>query len=263
MVKGKTKQSIKSNIKSPRVCIIIPTYNEAENIEKLVRQILDLAIPNLSIIIVDDNSPDETGKIVEKLKARGPKLRAAVNVIHRKEKLGLGTAYVAGFKQALEDGVDYMITMDADFSHDPNYIPSFIKEAASYDLVLGSRFVKGGKIINWSPLRQILSRSANILTRAILKLPFYDCTSGFKCYSRNFIQILDLDNVLSKGYAFQVEMVYNIKINHFKSTELPITFINRDLGNSKFDVFELLNFTKTVIFLFGRDLARREEDDKK
>ncbi|NIM47634.1 MAG: glycosyltransferase [Candidatus Aenigmarchaeota archaeon] len=252
MARKENKELNRAIETGPKICIVIPTYNEAENIEKLVRKILEQTIPNLDIIIVDDNSPDGTGIIAERLKAevRSQKSNSKLDVIHRPGKMGLGTAYVAGFKQALKDGVDYIISMDADFSHNPQDIKRFLKEAQKgYDLVLGSRYIKGGEIVNWDWKRRILSTSAIIISRILLRLPIKDCTAGYKCYSRAFIKSIDFNGISSSGYAFQVEMVYNVKKNGFSFIEIPIIFIDRRKGESKLNQKEIYVSAKAILKL--------------
>ncbi len=255
----KDREFNKNRKNKPKVCIVIPTYNEAENIEKLVRQILDLAIPNLSIIIVDDNSPDETGKIVEKLKARGPKLRAAVNVIHRKEKLGLGTAYVAGFKQALEDGVDYMITMDADFSHKPHYIINLLEKLDDFDLVIGSRYIPGGDIKGWQIHRVFISKLGNFTGRKILGLKTKDLTSGFRCYSKELVKKIGLNEIGSKGYSYLMEMLFCCEKQGYRVKEIPIHFGKRDHGESKISGNELIYSIKTLFRLRAQKILHKKK----
>lgn len=242
----------------PKVTVVIPTYNEAENIELLVRKIFSLKIPNLSIIIVDDNSPDGTGVIVERLKSKIKNKKSKINldVIHRKKKLGLGSAYLAGFEKALEDGADYIISMDADFSHNPTDILRLLEKAKDYDLVIGSRYVQGGKFQVQYLNRKVLSWLANILTRLLLHLSIKDCTAGFKCYSRRFIQSLDFGKIDSPGYAFQVEMVYNVKQNGFSFVEIPIIFVDRNNGKSKVDLREILTSARSIFKLTKKNIIR-------
>ncbi|MFQ5823400.1 MAG: polyprenol monophosphomannose synthase [bacterium] len=212
-----------------KILIIIPTYNEAENIEIIISKIFDLDIPNIFILVVDDNSPDQTGKIVTKI----CKSDSRINLIQRSGKLGLGTAYVEGFKFAIENSFDYIFEMDADLSHDPNEIPNFLEKAKSFDLVIGSRYITGVNVINWPLSRLLLSLGANWYTRVITGLPLRDCTSGFKCFRRDVLENIDLDNISSDGYSFQIEVNFKAWKKNFKICEIPIIFVDRIKGNSK------------------------------
>ncbi len=244
--------------KNLKITVVIPTYNEKDNIEDVIRQILDLKIKGLNIIIVDDNSPDGTGQIAERLKSeiRSKKSGISLDVIHRKGKQGIGTAYAAGFKKALKGGADYIISMDADLSHNPKDIPGLLcKARQGYDLVLGSRYVKGGAMLTkWN--RRALSRLANIFTKLLLRLPISDCTAGFKCYSQNFIESLNFSQINSVGYAFQVEMVYNVKNNGFTYIEIPIIFTDRSNGDSKVDFKEISTSAKAILKLSKKHIIK-------
>ena len=212
-----------------KILIIIPTYNEAENIRKLIKKIFNLNIPDLSILVVDDNSPDGTSTIVEKI----AQTDSQVNLIKRPGKMGLGTAYVEGFKFAIRQGFEFIFEMDADLSHDPADIPTLLEKAEEFDLVIGSRYKTGVNVINWPLSRLLLSLSANWYTRTITRLPVKDCTSGFKCFRRQVLESIDLDQVSSDGYSFQIEMTYKAWKKNFKLVELPIIFTDRTKGNSK------------------------------
>jgi len=211
-----------------KTLIIIPTYNEAKNIEKIIEEIFKLNL-DVDILVVDDNSPDGTSKIVEEITGRDHK----VNLIKRKAKMGLGTAYVAGFKYAIQKRYDYIFEMDADLSHDPKEIPNFLEKIREHDLVIGSRYIKGVNIVNWPLRRLILSYGANIYTRLITGLPVKDSTGGYKCFRRKVLESIDLDKIHSGGYAFQIEMNYKAWKKGFKITEIPIIFIDRTEGRSK------------------------------
>jgi len=215
--------------------IIIPTYNEKENIGELVKEIRVLN-KGFRILIVDDNSPDGTGEIADGLAGK----YSEVSVIHRKAKLGLGTAYTTGFKYALENNYDLVFTMDADFSHQPKHLIGLLEEAKRYDLVIGSRYIEGGGIQNWPAHRLILSRGANIYVRMVTGLPVLDCTGGFNCYRREVLEKIDLDRIISDGYAFQIEMKYRLWRRGFSIKEVPITFVDRTRGKSK--------ISKSIIF---------------
>ncbi len=208
--------------------IIIPTYKEKENIERLVRTLFDLG-QEIEILIVDDNSPDGTGDTADRLVAQDSR----IHVLHRPGKLGLGSAYIQGFKFALDHGYDLIFEMDADFSHDPSYIPHFLEKIKECDLVLGSRYVQGVNVINWPMSRLLLSYFANFYTRIITGLPIKDATGGFKCYRRSVLQAIDLDNVKSDGYSFQIEMTFKCWKKGFRITEIPIIFYERQRGHSK------------------------------
>jgi dolichol-phosphate mannosyltransferase len=208
--------------------IIIPTYNELENLPLLLRQIFSYA-PVTDVLIVDDNSPDGTGELAEEIRRQNPQ----VHVLHRAGKLGLGTAYIAGFKYAIQHGYDAVFEMDADFSHDPCYLPNFLKAIEHADLVIGSRYIPGGSTPNWSMIRRLISGSGNIFARFLLGIPVHDCTGGFRCYSRQVLQSVDLDAIQSQGYAFQVELTHRVLKQGFKIVETPIKFMDRRLGKSK------------------------------
>lgn len=208
--------------------IVVPTYNEKDNIERLVGAVLDLK-KDLHVLIVDDNSPDGTGEIADKL----AKEFAGVHVIHRKGKLGLGSAYREGFRCALDKEAPLIFEMDADFSHDPKYLPDFLEKIKGYDVVVGSRYINGVSVVNWPIRRLMLSYGANVYTRMITGLKLTDCTGGFKCFRREVLQAIDLDSVKSDGYSFQIEMNYRCMEKGFRIGEVPIIFIDRHAGSSK------------------------------
>ena len=211
-----------------KVLVIIPTYNEAQNITKLVPCVLNQA-PNLDVLVVDDNSPDGTAGLVRDMKDSD----GHIHLIERPAKMGLGTAYVAGFRFAIENSYDCVFEMDADFSHDPKEIPTFLKNIENCDLVLGSRYIKGVRVLNWPMQRLLLSYSANVYTRIITGLPLHDATGGFKCYRRKVLEAIDLDKIKSNGYAFQIEMSFKAWKKGFKLLEIPIVFLDRRSGDSK------------------------------
>ena len=211
--------------------IVIPTYNEIENIETILEKVfvLDLGV---DILIVDDNSPDKTyAKVQEMIDA--DLYKGALHLMIRENKEGLGKAYVAGFKWCLEREYDFIIEMDADLSHDPKYLPSFIENIKAYDLVIGSRYVKGGGVVNWSLLRKFISFGGSTYARTILGISIKDVTGGFKCFRREVLEAIDLDNIISAGYAFQIEMNYRTILKGFKVKEVPIIFEDRVAGKSK------------------------------
>jgi dolichol-phosphate mannosyltransferase len=214
--------------------LILPTYNEAENIEALVRA----ALPQLAaagvrhtIVIVDDDSPDGTGRIADRLAEEHPEVR----VLHRARKQGLGRAYLAGFALALDKGAELILEMDSDFSHDPAYLPRLLEASRRADLVIGSRYVAGGGIGDWGPLRRAISRSGSAYARLVLGVGVRDLTGGFKCFRREVLEAIDLDAVQARGYAFQVEMTYRTIQLGFSVAEVPIVFRDRRAGSSKMD----------------------------
>jgi dolichol-phosphate mannosyltransferase len=208
--------------------VVIPTYNERDNIVRLCEEVL-AQHPSFQILIVDDNSPDGTGRLADELAAGNDRIR----VIHRPGKLGLGSAYRAGFKVALDLGADYLIEMDADFSHAPSVLPLFLEAIKESDLVIGSRYLNGVSVVNWPIRRLILSYFASVYTRFVTGLRLKDCTSGFKCFRRSVIEAIDLDSVRSDGYSFQIEMNYRCMEKGFRISEVPIIFIDRHAGTSK------------------------------
>lgn len=209
--------------------VIIPTFNESQNIKSLIGHILGQSIENLHILVVDDNSPDGTAALVEEMMA----VDERVHIIKRDKKRGLGTAYVTGFKYALEKGYDRIFEMDADFSHDPKELPNLLAACDNYDLVIGSRYVNGVNVVNWPLGRLILSVMASKYTRLITGLPLHDCTAGFKCFRREVLEAIDLDNISSDGYSFQIEMNFKAWKKGFRLGEVPIIFIDRAAGSSK------------------------------
>jgi dolichol-phosphate mannosyltransferase len=208
--------------------VVIPTYNERDNIRRLAEEVLSQHA-SLQILFVDDNSPDGTGTIADELATKNERIR----VMHRPGKLGLGSAYCAGFKLALDMGADYLIEMDADFSHDPTVLPVFLETIQRCDLVIGSRYLNGVSVVNWPIRRLMLSVFASFYTRVITGLPVKDCTSGFKCFRRSTIEAIDLDSVGSDGYSFQIEMNYRCMEKGLTIVEVPIIFIDRHAGSSK------------------------------
>jgi dolichol-phosphate mannosyltransferase len=214
---------------SERALVIVPTYNERENITTLLARILEQD-PRLEVLIVDDGSPDGTGDLAEEIAGR----EARVHVMHRPRKLGLGTAYLAGFKWALERDYAYIFEMDADFSHDPAHLPTFLAAIEHADLVLGSRYNKGKvTVVNWPMRRLMLSYAANLYARWVTGLPLDDSTGGFKCFRRSVLQAINLDAVKSNGYGFQIEMSYLAWRKQFRIVEIPIVFHDRTEGQSK------------------------------
>jgi dolichol-phosphate mannosyltransferase len=211
--------------------IIIPTYNEAENIGAIADAILQLELPDLSILFIDDNSPDGTGPLADDLAERHP---GRISVLHREGKLGLGTAYITGFKHALVKGADFVGQMDADFSHNPSRIPDLLTQLAEYDIAIGSRYVQGGRLDQrWGLWRVLLSRFGNSYARTILNLPIRDVTGGFRIWRREVLENIPLDRIRSNGYVFQVETAYAAHRSGFSHIEIPIYFEDRRIGQSK------------------------------
>lgn len=212
-----------------RALVVIPTYNESTNLPNIVPQVL-AQDPRLEVLVVDDNSPDGTGRLADALASANPR----VHVLHREGKLGLGTAYIRGFKWALERSYDYVFEMDADFSHDPAHLKEFLKAIEDADIVLGSRYLQGKvTVVNWPMGRLMLSYCANIYARWITGLRIWDLTGGFKCFRRRVLETIDLSQVRSNGYAFQIEMSVRAWRKGFKFREIPIVFVDRTEGQSK------------------------------
>ena len=212
-----------------RALVIIPTYNESGNLPKIVPIVLEQD-PRLEVLVVDDHSPDGTGALADAMAAADPR----VKVLHREGKKGLGTAYLAGFRYAIEHGYDYAFEMDADFSHDPRHLPTFLAEIQHADLIIGSRYLEGRvTVINWPMTRLLLSYSANVYARWVTGLPLWDSTGGFKCYRRVVLEGIELDQVRSNGYSFQIEMSFRAWRKKFRLKEITITFADRTEGHSK------------------------------
>jgi dolichol-phosphate mannosyltransferase len=211
------------------VWLVLPTYNEAGNIEPFVEAVLAKLPASARVLIVDDNSPDGTGEIADRLAARDE----AVSVLHRPRKEGLGPAYIAGFKHALAGGAGRVLEMDSDFSHDPAYLPRLLEASERADLAIGSRYVPGGGVGDWTALRRAISRGGSAYARLVLGLGVHDLTGGFKCFRREVLEAIDLDSIRSRGYAFQVEMTYRAIQRGFEVVEVPIVFRERRAGASK------------------------------
>ena len=211
-----------------KVLVVIPTFNEAENIPKLLPAVLN-QWPTIEVLIVDDGSPDGTAAIVRDMMEKDTR----IHLVERPGKMGLGTAYVVGFKFAIEHSYDCVFEMDADFSHDPNEIPHFLEKIKDHDLVIGSRYTNGVRVLNWPIRRLLLSYGANVYTRIVTGIPVHDATGGFKCYRRSVLESIELDNIKSNGYAFQIEMSYKVWRKGFRIVEIPIIFLDRRSGVSK------------------------------
>jgi dolichol-phosphate mannosyltransferase len=224
--------------------VVIPTYNERENIGLLVNEILALPM-DICVIVVDDNSPDGTGDLLTDMASR----LLALHVIHRPCKMGLGTAHIAGFRMALDMDVECVLTMDADFSHHPRYLPDLVAAAQQGDIVIGSRYVKGGGAVNCGWNRTLLSRAANGFARLLLGLQACDCTAGFRCYRRAVLETTPLDTIFSNGYSFLIEILYKCQRLGYCVSEVPIIFENRQRGSSKISKTEILRAAYTVLRL--------------
>jgi dolichol-phosphate mannosyltransferase len=211
-----------------KITVVIPTYNERDNIQLLTDSILSQD-PRINILVVDDNSPDGTGVLVDAMAEVEPRIR----IMHRQGKLGLGSAYRAGFRRALDDGADLIVEMDADFSHDPAMLPRFIEQMTRFDMVVGSRYLHGVSVVNWPIRRLILSYCASVYTRTITGLKLSDCTGGFKCFRREVLEAIDLESIRSDGYSFQIEVNYRCHELGYAIGEIPIIFVDRHAGSSK------------------------------
>jgi dolichol-phosphate mannosyltransferase len=211
-----------------KTLVVVPTYNERENLPPLAQRLLALPVP-VDMLVVDDNSPDETGKLADELATQYP----AIHVLHRMEKNGLGRAYIAGFKWAMERGYEFVFELDGDFSHNPDDIPMFLEAARDADLVLGSRYLNGIRIVNWPLRRLMLSKSAANYVRIITGMPFTDPTGGYKCFSRRALQAINLEEIRSNGYSFQIEMTHRLWRQGMRIVEVPIVFTERVQGHSK------------------------------
>jgi dolichol-phosphate mannosyltransferase len=233
-----------------KAVVCLPTYNERENLERIVRALAD---KDVSVLIVDDNSPDGTGRVADALAAE----QGWVEVLHRERKEGLGPAYVAGFRHALTAGADLVLEMDADFSHDPADVPRLIAAAEEADVVIGSRYVDGGSIGNWGPARRLVSAGGSLYARVLLGVDVRDLTGGFKCFRRDVLETLDLDAIASRGYAFQIETTYRALRAGFRVREIPIAFVDRERGGSKMSGPIVLEAIWKVPALRIQALARR------
>ena len=208
--------------------IVIPTYNESDTIENLISEILKIQ-PDADILIVDDNSPDGTGRLIDKLSGKDQRIKC----LHRPLKEGIGPAYIEGFKKATQEGYRYILQMDADFSHNPKYIPGLFNLAKDYDVVIGSRYINGGGVENWGIIRRMISRFGSMYAKLVLGLPVNDLTGGFKCFNRQVLEQIGLGDITSRGYAFQIEMTFRAYKKGFKIKESPIIFSDRRAGQTK------------------------------
>jgi dolichol-phosphate mannosyltransferase len=236
-----------------RATICLPTYNERENLEPMLRALGDVLQDNGRVLVVDDSSPDGTGQLADDLAAELP----WVSVLHRPRKEGLGRAYLAAFREALADGAELILSMDCDFSHDPRDVPRLLAAAEGVDLVLGSRYVEGGRVENWGALRRFVSSGGSLYARWLLSVGIRDLTGGFKCYRRRVLEAIDLDAVSSTGYAFQIETTYRALRAGFRVAEVPITFADREVGASKMSKRIFLEAVWKVPLLRARALTGR------
>ncbi|NQT54066.1 polyprenol monophosphomannose synthase [bacterium] len=241
----------------PRTLVVVATYNEKDNLAALVEAILATPVQQLHVLIVDDNSPDGTGQIADRLAEK----HAAVKVMHRERKLGLGTAHCAGFDWAQREGYDCVLTMDADFSHDPKYLPALVAGMDKHDVMIGSRYVPGGGTRHWGRLRRFMSWGANAFVRVMLGLTPRDCSGGFRCYRVSLVAGIDAASILSRGYAFQEEMLYRCTLRGARVGEAPIVFENRRHGQTKMSLREIGGLLTTVLRLRWRRLTGRLKRD--
>ena len=232
-----------------RATICLPTYNELANLERMVRTLQPLLRDGDRILVIDDASPDGTGEVADRLAAE----LGFVDVLHRERKEGLGPAYLAGFREALANGAELVLEMDCDFSHDPNDVPRLIAAAEEgADVVLGSRYVRGGGVTDWGLVRRLISRGGSIYTEAFLRMGVKDPTGGFKCFRRTVLETIDLGAITAKGYAFQIETTYRAKRAGFRIAEIPILFSDRELGHSKMSRAIVLEAIWRVPLLLAR-----------
>lgn len=227
-----------------KTVIVIPTYNEKENLTALVPAIFELSVPDLEVVIIDDNSPDQTAKVAEQLSNSYP-----LHLVKRRGKLGIGSAYIAGFKKALALQAEYITTMDADWSHNPKDIPRMLEALNEADLVIGSRKITHGQIIGWSWQRKFMSDGAMWFARTVLQLKTHDVTAGFRAYRRKVINAIDLDKIKSNGYAFQEEIVWRTEKLNFKIKEMPVVFTDRSQGKSKLSKKDIVEFFVVMLKL--------------
>jgi dolichol-phosphate mannosyltransferase len=213
----------------PRITVCLPTYNERENLERMLKALREVLPPDGGVLVIDDASPDGTGEIADRLAGE----ITNVSVLHREHKEGLGPAYIAGFRRALADGAELVLEIDCDFSHDPNDVPLLLAAAEDADLVLGSRYVEGGGVRNWGLARRAISAGGSAYARIVLGTRLRDLTGGFKCYRRAVLEAMPLERVSAKGYAFQIETTYRAQRAGFRVVEVPITFVDREVGHSK------------------------------
>ena len=250
---GPTTRFVSATTSGRRVLVVLPTYNERDNLGPITDGILG-ATSDVDVLVVDDDSPDGTGRLADEIAAREKRVR----VLHRARKEGLGRAYLAAFASALSDGYELVVEMDADFSHDPKYLPQMLARAEDVDLVIGSRYMAGGGSRGWGLGRRLLSHGANLYARTILCVGVHDLTSGFKCFRREVLETVGLPTVASAGYAFQVELTFRALRHGFRVSEMPIVFVDRRRGHSKMSWADVLEAATCVWSMrFSRSFDRR------
>ncbi len=229
---------------APKVLVSMATYNEKDNLEPLIREIQQ-TVPDVHLLVIDDNSPDGTGKLADDLAAKDPR----IHVVHRAGKLGLGTAILAGMNYAIEHGYDYFVNVDADYSHHPRYLPAILEMAKDKDVVIGSRYVPGGGTLNWPWKRRMMSSGVNFMTRVLMRLPARDTSGGYRCYRVSLLKETNLDNLMSKGYSFQQEVLLRCKLAGARIGESPIIFEERRAGATKVNVKEVVRSLWTIFWV--------------
>lgn len=237
---------------SERALVLLPTYNEKDNVERITAKILEVD-PRIEVLVVDDNSPDGTGEIADRIAESEPRVR----VMHRAGKQGLGKAYIAGFKYGIEHKYDYIFEMDADFSHQPKYLADHLENIKTCDLSLGSRYIPGGGVENWPKLRWAISYYANVYSRVVTGLPVKDATGGFKCFRREVLESLKLDDIRSNGYSFQIEVSFRVWLKNYRIREIPIVFVEREAGHSKFSKKIIYEAVFMVLYLGVKSIPHR------
>src|SRR5262245_23276927 len=229
---------------APRVLISMATYNERENLPRLIAEILQF-VPTADVLVVDDNSPDGTGKLVDEMAVADPRIHA----IHRSGKLGLGTAILTGMRYSMEHGYDYHVNMDADFSHHPRYLPALLAGMQRHDVMIGSRYVPGGGTVDWPLKRKFISQGINLLVRMLFRMPARDCSGGYRCYRVSLLRKTSLDRLISRGYSFQQEVLYRCRKAGARVGETPIVFEDRRAGSSKVNLKEMTRSLSTIMML--------------
>jgi dolichol-phosphate mannosyltransferase len=233
-----------SNSSLPRILVTLATYNEKDNLEPLVKEILH-TVPEADILVIDDNSPDGTGKLADDLKAADPR----IEVLHRPGKLGLGTATLAAMRYAMDHDFDWMVNMDADFSHHPRYLPALLAGMKLHDIMIGSRYIAGGGTLNWPWSRQLMSKSVNVLARFLMRLPAHDTSGAYRCFDVALLRRTALDRIVSRGYSFQEEVLYRCRLAGCRMGETPIIFEDRRAGASKVNLKEAARSLALIVWL--------------
>lgn len=228
----------------PRILVTLATYNEKDNLEPLIKDILH-QVPAADVLVIDDNSPDGTGQLADQMAAADPR----IHVLHRPGKLGLGTATLAAMRYAMEHDYDWMVNMDADFSHHPRYLPALLAGMQDHDLMIGSRYVPGGGTVNWPLSRQLMSKGVNLLARFLMRIPAHDTSGAFRCFSVPLLRRTALKKIVSRGYSFQEEVLYRCRLAGCKMGETPIIFEDRRAGSSKVNLKEAIRSLSLIIFL--------------